>query len=79
MSDVRNVAGVKLVRGQWRPVVNVSLNGRLIASEVMPHSTPVRADALKLAKEYCKRVDTIVRAALTPLTVVATPDEEPTP
>lgn len=68
--SVQNKPGVKLLRGMWHPVVNVWREGRIIASEVMTDKYPDRAAAQRAAKAHCDKVDAIVRAALTPVTVV---------
>lgn len=67
--QVQYKPGVKLVRGFWRPVVNVWCNGRIIGCEVFPQPFPLRADAMQSARMLCDKVETILRAALTPVTV----------
>jgi hypothetical protein len=67
--SVQNRPGARLLRGMWQPVVNVWRDGRIIASETMSDKYPTRAAALKAAKSHCDKVDEIVRAALTPITV----------
>lgn len=77
--SVQNRPGARLLKGWWHPVVNVWRDGRIIASETMSDKYPMRADALKAAKSHCETVDTIVRAALTPVTVTkaASTDDNP--
>lgn len=67
--QVQYKPGVKMVRGFWRPVVNVWCNGRIIGCEVFPQPFPLRADAMQSARMLCDKVETILRAALTPITV----------
>lgn len=67
--QVQYKPGVKTVRGFWRPVVNVWCNGRIIGSEVFPQPFALRVDAMHSARLLCDKVETILRAALTPVTV----------
>jgi hypothetical protein len=76
--SVQNRPGARLLRGLWQPVVNVWRDGRIIASETMSDKYPTRADALKAAKSHCETVDSIVRAALTPVAVTKPNDTDDT-
>lgn len=77
--SVQNRPGARLLRGMWQPVVNVWRDGRIIASETMGDKYPTRTDALKAAKSHCEKVDAIVRAALTPITVTKPSSADETP